>query len=119
MKKRFLLTLWVLLIPIWGGIAVAQTGAQKKPAHATQDAGERDRPRKKGIGSFFKKAGAGIAHGTGGFVINIVRGKPVVAGKELGKGVGAFGKQTGVGTAHAGKKVGKKIGRLSRKLSGH
>lgn len=47
--------------------------------------------------------------GRGGkrFGKNIAKGKPIKAGRELGKGAGGFGKGVGQGTAGVGKKIGK------------
>ena len=77
--------------------------------------------RRPSIGAAYKRGGryyarGGKRAGRGGarFGKNMARGKPIVAGKELGKGAGGLGvdtargtKQVGVGTARAGKKAGR------------
>lgn len=66
-----------------------------------------DRPRGRGIGSAFKKAGKGAGRGGKRFGQNIARGRPVRAGKEFGKGMGSFGKNVGKGMARVGKRIAK------------
>ena len=71
--------------------------------------GRGDRPRGRGIGSAYTRAGRSAARGAKGLAKNVARGRVVRGGKEFGKGMGGFGKQTGIGTARVGKKVGKSI----------
>lgn len=66
-----------------------------------------DRPRGRGIGSAFKKAGKSAGHGGKRFGQNMARGRPVRAGKEFGKGMGSFGKNVGKGMARVGKRIAK------------
>ena len=91
---------------------------QVRNAHPQVTSDERNRPRSKGFGSIFKKAIHGIAKGSGRFAVNIVRGKPIVAGRELGKGIGTMGRQTGKGVARAGRKVGQGTKKLVRRKKG-
>ena len=49
-----------------------------------------------------------MGRGGKGFGKNISKGKPLKAGKDLGKGAGGFGKGVGKGTAGVGKKIGHK-----------
>jgi hypothetical protein len=67
----------------------------------------RDSPRGRGIGSAFKKAGKGAGRGGKRFGQNIARGRPIRAGKEMGKGMGTFGKNVGKGMARVGKRIAK------------
>ena len=62
--------------------------------------GERRR-RGRGIKSAFARAGRGAGRGGRRFGQNMARGRPVRAGKELGKGMGTFGKHTGKGVARS------------------
>ena len=64
-----------------------------------------DRPRGRGIKSAFARAGRGAGRGGKRFGQNMARGRPVRAGKELGKGMGTFGKYTGKGVARTAKRV--------------
>lgn len=64
-----------------------------------------DRPRRRGIKNAFARAGRGAGRGGKRFGQNMARGRPVRAGKELGKGMGTFGKYTGKGVARTAKRV--------------
>ena len=64
-----------------------------------------DRPRGRGIKSAFGKAGRGAGRGGKRFGQNMAKGRPIRAGKELGKGMGTFGKYTGKGVARTAKRV--------------
>ena len=64
-----------------------------------------DRPRGRGIKSAFSRAGRGAGRGGKRFGRNMAKGRPVRAGKELGKGMGTFGKYTGKGVARTAKRV--------------
>jgi len=64
-----------------------------------------DRPRGRGIKSAFARAGRGAGRGGKRFGQNMAKGRPVRAGKELGKGMGTFGKYTGKGVARTAKRV--------------
>ncbi|MCP9493502.1 MAG: hypothetical protein MSG64_03500 [Pyrinomonadaceae bacterium MAG19_C2-C3] len=92
------------------------------PARRTRQRTVRgERRRRPSIGAAYKRGGryyarGGKRAGRGGarFGKNIARGKPIVAGKELGKGAGGLGidtargtKQVGIGTLRAGKKAGR------------
>jgi hypothetical protein len=67
------------------------------------------RHRRHGAKQDYANAGKSAGHGGKRFGKNIKHGKPVKAGKELGKGVGGMGKGVGHGTKRVGKKVGKTI----------
>ena len=60
-----------------------------------------ERRRRAGIKSAFARAGRGAGRGGKRFGQNMARGRPVRAGKELGKGMGTFGKYTGKGIARS------------------
>ena len=70
------------------------------------------RQRGRGIRSAYRRAGRSAARGGARFGKSIARGRPVRAGKGLGKGVGGFGKHTGVGTARVGKRIGRGVKRV-------
>ena len=70
------------------------------------------RRRHGGIGAAYKRAGRSAAHGTVGFGKYMAHGRPIRAGKRMGRGVGGFGKHTGIGTARVGAKVGRGVKRL-------
>lgn len=61
--------------------------------------------RGRGIKSAFGRAGRGAGRGGKRFGQNMAKGRPVRAGKELGKGMGTFGKYTGKGVARTAKRV--------------
>ncbi len=61
--------------------------------------------RRRGIKNAFARAGRGAGRGGKRFGQNIAKGRPVRAGKELGKGMGTFGKYTGKGVARTTKRV--------------
>ena len=63
------------------------------------------RRRGRGIKSAFGRAGRGAGRGGKRFGQNMAKGRPVRAGKELGKGMGTFGKYTGKGVARTAKRV--------------
>ena len=63
--------------------------------------GEFRRRKGRGIKSAFARAGRGAGRGGKRFGQNMARGRPVRAGKELGKGMGTFGKYTGKGIARS------------------
>jgi hypothetical protein len=65
----------------------------------------RDRGRGRGIRHSFKKAGKSAGRGGKRFGQNMARGRPVRAGKELGKGMGGFGKHTGKGIGKTMRRV--------------
>ena len=65
----------------------------------------RDRGRRRGIRSAFKKAGKSAGRGGKRFGQNIAKGRPVRAGKELGKGMGGLGKHTGKGVGRTMRRV--------------
>ena len=67
------------------------------------------RHRRQGIKEDYAGAGKSAGHGGKRFGKNIKHGRPVKAGKELGKGMGDMGKGVGHGTKQVGKKVGKGI----------
>jgi hypothetical protein len=64
-----------------------------------------ERRRGRGIKSAFGRAGRGAGRGGKRFGQNMAKGRPVRAGKELGKGMGTFGKYTGKGVARTTKRV--------------
>lgn len=64
-----------------------------------------ERRRSRGIKGAFARAGRGAGRGGKRFGKNIARGRPVRAGKELGKGMGTFGKYTGKGVGRTAKRV--------------
>jgi hypothetical protein len=63
------------------------------------------RRKRRGIGGSFKKGGTSAGQGGKGFGKNVARGKPIKAGRRLGKGMGGFGKHTGKGFGKTGKKI--------------
>ncbi len=65
----------------------------------------RDRARGGGIRHSFKKAGKSAGRGGKRFGQNMARGRPVRAGKHLGKGMGGFGKHTGKGIGKTMRRV--------------
>lgn len=65
----------------------------------------RDRGRHRGIRSAFKKAGKSAGSGGKRFGQNMARGRPIRAGKHLGKGMGGFGKHTGKGIGRTMRRV--------------
>ncbi len=65
----------------------------------------RDRRHRRGIGSAFKKAGLSAGRGGRRFGQNMAQGRPVRAGKHLGKGLGGFGKHTGKGIGRTMRRV--------------
>lgn len=65
----------------------------------------RDRARGRGIRHSFKKAGKSAGRGGKRFGQNMARGRPVRAGKHLGKGMGGFGKHTGKGIGKTMRRV--------------
>jgi hypothetical protein len=64
-----------------------------------------ERRRGRGIKSAFARAGRGAGRGGKRFGQNMAKGRPVRAGKELGKGMGTFGKYTGKGVGRTAKRV--------------
>lgn len=70
---------------------------------------------RRGIGSAFREAGASFGRGLAGFGKNIVRGRVVRAGKELGKGLIGSGKHTGIGVGRTGKRIGRGTKRVFRR----
>ncbi len=70
------------------------------------------RRRGQGIGSAYRRAGSSAGRGGARFGKNIGRGRPIRAGKHLGKGVGGLGKHAGVGTARVGRKTGRSLRRV-------
>ena len=64
-----------------------------------------ERRRRRGIKNAFGRAGRGAGRGGKRFGQNMAKGRPVRAGKELGKGMGTFGKYTGKGVARTTKRV--------------
>lgn len=89
-----------------------------------------DVARTPGVGRTFKRAGhhygrSGKYAGRGGarFGKNIAHGKPIVAGRELGKNTGKAGVETakgtvdvGKGSARAGVKAGKAVGHTTKRI---
>ncbi len=67
------------------------------------------RRKHRGIGHAYKQGGTSAGRGGKHFARNISRGKPLKAGKELGKGMGGFGKGVGKGTGRTGRKVGSEV----------
>jgi hypothetical protein len=65
----------------------------------------RDRARGRGIRHSFKRAGKSAGRGGKRFGQNMARGRPVRAGKHLGKGMGGFGKHTGKGIGKTMRRV--------------
>ena len=65
----------------------------------------RDRARRGGIRHSFKRAGKSAGRGGKRFGQNMARGRPVRAGKHLGKGMGGFGKHTGKGIGKTMRRV--------------
>jgi hypothetical protein len=65
----------------------------------------RDRGRRPGIRSAFKRAGKSAGSGGKRFGQNMAKGRPVRAGKHLGKGMGGFGKHTGKGIGRTMRRV--------------
>lgn len=59
----------------------------------------------RGIGSAFANAGRGAGRGGKRFGKHMAKGRPVRAGKELGKGMGSFGKNVGKGVGRTAKRV--------------
>src|SRR5260370_40339540 len=68
-----------------------------------------------GIGHNYGKGGKSMGRGGKRFGKNIANGKPLKAGKEMGKGAGGFGKGVGKGTRGVGIKVGKKVGKATKR----
>jgi Ni/Co efflux regulator RcnB len=88
----------------------ANQDQNKRKLHVPQRGRRRHRDtRRHGIKQDYAGAGKSAGHGGKRFGKNIKHGKPVKAGKELGKGMGGMGKGVGHGTKRVGKKVGKKI----------
>ena len=119
MRKLFLIALALLFVPMSAELTAASAG--NLPERNTRNteakpAGAQERPRRRhlrhrrrrGIGQSYKQAGASTAQAGTGFGKNIARGKPIVAGRRLGKGVGRAGKNAGQGSAGVGRKVGDK-----------
>lgn len=65
----------------------------------------RDRARGGGIRHSFKKAGKSAGSGGKRFGKHMAKGRPVRAGKHLGKGLGGFGKHTGKGIGKTMRRV--------------
>lgn len=64
-----------------------------------------ERRRSRGIKSAYARAGRGAGRGGKRFGQNIAKGRPIRAGKEMGKGMGTFGKYTGKGVARTTKRI--------------
>lgn len=85
-----------------------------------------DRRRSRGIGAAYAKAGREygrggkrLGRGAARFGKRLYRGRPIVAGRELGRGAGGFGKGVGKGSAQVGvgtARVGKRIGRGAKRI---
>ena len=112
-----LLAISLLSPVVVSSAALTHVSGATRSGAAAQDRrvrrGWRDhRRRGQGIGSAYRRAGSSAGRGGARFGKNIGRGRPVRAGKHLGKGVGGFGKHSGVGTARVGKKVGRGVKRI-------
>lgn len=89
----------------------AQEGQDERRVLRVPNDGQRRRRirpegrRGRGIKSAFGRAGRGAGRGGKRFGQNMAKGRPVRAGKELGKGMGTFGKYTGKGVARTAKRV--------------
>ncbi|MCA1557462.1 MAG: hypothetical protein LC731_02855 [Acidobacteria bacterium] len=120
MRKVFLLLFsWLLALPFvytaynhQARAAVMQDGQDERRVLSVPGDGRRRRIRperkkknSRGIKGAFARAGRGAGRGGKRFGQNIARGRPVRAGKELGKGMGTFGKYTGKGVARTAKRV--------------
>ncbi len=120
MRKLFLIALALLFVPMSAELMAAnvsnlqeQNNQNTAAKSSRQDQARRGRRhrrhrRRRGIGQSYKQAGASTAQGGTGFGKNIARGKPIVAGRRLGKGLGRAGKHVGQGSAGVGRKVGNK-----------
>ena len=119
MKRLFLIALALLFVPMSAELIAARarnlppennhnTVAKRSNGQEGRHRRRHRRHRRRGIGQSYKQAGASTAQGGSGFGKNIARGKPIVAGRRLGKGVGRAGKNVGQGSAGVGKKVGTK-----------
>lgn len=113
MRKLFLIALALLFLPFCIQTQTAsassfqnkETGSTEGRRHSRRHRRRHER-RRRGIGQTYKEAGTSTAQGGTDFGKNIARGKPIVAGRRLGKGVGRGGKRVGQGTAGVGRKVG-------------
>lgn len=119
--RRFLLSLSAILLalpcfytgysPQAFAAGAFQDGQDERRVLTVPDNGRRRRVRPegrrrgRGIKSAFARAGRGAGRGGKRFGQNIAKGRPVRAGKELGKGMGTFGKYTGKGVARTAKRV--------------
>jgi hypothetical protein len=86
----------------------AQTNTQLKAPSTNRRRHRRSESRHGGIKHNYGSAGRSMGRGGKRFGKNMAKGKPIVAGRELGKGTGGFGKGVGKGTAGVGRKVGRK-----------
>jgi hypothetical protein len=115
MRKLVIIGLALLFaLPLMGwdgsartrGRAVREQDDQERRVLRLPDNGRRrrvraERRRRRGIKSAFARAGRSAGRGGRRFGQNMARGRPVRAGKELGKGMGGFGKHTGKGIARS------------------
>ncbi|HVS20933.1 MAG TPA: hypothetical protein VHD88_03755 [Pyrinomonadaceae bacterium] len=117
MRKLFMIALALLFVPVSAELIAANAGnlQEQNNQNTTASSGQnqvrrrhRRHRHRRGIGQSYKQAGTSTAQGGAGFGKNIARGKPIVAGRRLGKGVGRGGKRVGQGSAGVGRKVGNK-----------
>lgn len=92
------------------GARALQDGQDKRRVLRVPEDGRRrrvrsERRRSRGIKGAFARAGRGAGRGGKRFGQNMAKGRPVRAGKELGKGMGTFGKYTGKGLGRTAKRV--------------
>jgi hypothetical protein len=119
MRRVFLLLLAVALTwpcafaafnPVASARSLQDNGQDERRVLRVPSNGRRRRVqpegrRRRGIKNAFGRAGRGAGRGGKRFGQNMARGRPVRAGKELGKGMGTFGKYTGKGIARTSKRV--------------
>ena len=127
MRKLFLITLALLFMPLFAELQFTsarnlQNNQNSNVKSSTDRETHRRRRhrrhgRRRGIGQTYKEAGTSTAQGGVGFGKNIAKGKPIVAGRRLGKGVGRGGKRVGQGSAGVGRKVGDKTKKIVKPKS--
>lgn len=121
MKRLFLVAFSLLLVsPFAGAALTASALASALQEQTNQNSSQTNVPKRRrrhlrrearrrhrGIGGSFRKAGTSAGRGGKSFGKNIARGKPIKAGRHLGKGMGGLGKHTGKGVGKTGKRVAK------------
>ena len=118
MRKLFLIALALLFVPLFAEMVTVRArslplennrNTEVKPSTGQEGRYRRRHQRRRhrrGIGQSYKQVGTSTGQGGAGFGKNIARGKPIVAGRRLGKGLGRAGKNIGQGSAGVGRKVG-------------